>query len=195
MINDTIKAERWGSMRPAFRDHNASLDRIEAAVMAELEKLLAANKRPSDSPDPGLIESMAMRFDHSFVMMTDSEKDTLRRQMCQVWEEVVGLGFYNPTRKAKEPCVHSDTVLKAIDLAKWDCEDFDTFNTLSDCGRSNALRGANRQIEAIRKAYLESIDTGKMHCPHCAGELLRVGSIYRCPDCNKIWNINEQEEA
>lgn len=62
-------------------------------------------------PDPRLIESMCLRFDHShgirsmrvkngqFELETEEEfknrQDYLRRSMRQVYEEVSGYGFYN----------------------------------------------------------------------------------------------------
>ena len=45
-------------------------------------------------PDPKLIDSMAMRYRHDFVFLTDDEKNAIRTTMKQLWEEVVGLGFY-----------------------------------------------------------------------------------------------------
>ena len=89
----------------------------------------------------------------------------------------------------------NDPVLNAIDTAKWSDDEID-FLTITTA-KTEIVRyivSANLQIEAIRTAYLASINKGKMHCPHCAGEL-RIRSIYRCSNCSKIWNINEQEEA
>jgi hypothetical protein len=52
------------------------------------------NKEPHK--DPKLIESMALRYRHDFGLITDeNEKNIIRNKMCQLWEEVVGLGFYD----------------------------------------------------------------------------------------------------
>ena len=45
-------------------------------------------------PDPKLIDSMAMRYRHDFGFLDQAQKDSIRVTMTQLWEEVVGLGFY-----------------------------------------------------------------------------------------------------
>ena len=46
--------------------------------------------------DPQLIDSMALRYRHDFGMINDeAEKHYYRVTMTQLWEEVVGLGFYD----------------------------------------------------------------------------------------------------
>lgn len=50
--------------------------------------------RQSPTPDPALIDSMAMRHRHDFGLLDDKMKDFIRMEMTQLWEEVVGLGFY-----------------------------------------------------------------------------------------------------
>lgn len=45
-------------------------------------------------PDPKLIDSMSSRYRHDFVLLTEDEKVAIRTTMIQLWEEVVGLGFY-----------------------------------------------------------------------------------------------------
>ena len=37
---------------------------------------------------------MAMRYRHDFGLLSKEEQDTIRTTMKQIWEEVVGLGFY-----------------------------------------------------------------------------------------------------
>lgn len=46
------------------------------------------------TPDPALIDSMAMRYRHDFGLLTEQQQNSVRRKMIQLWEEVVGLGFY-----------------------------------------------------------------------------------------------------
>lgn len=45
-------------------------------------------------PDPKLIDSMAMRYRHDFGLLDRNEQDSIRTTMTQLWEEVVGIGFY-----------------------------------------------------------------------------------------------------
>jgi hypothetical protein len=45
-------------------------------------------------PDPKLIDSMAMRYRHDFGLLDETQKESIRITMTQLWEEVVGLGFY-----------------------------------------------------------------------------------------------------
>ena len=45
-------------------------------------------------PDPKLIDSMSMRYRHDFGFLDQTQKDSIRTTMTQLWEEVVGLGFY-----------------------------------------------------------------------------------------------------
>jgi len=49
-------------------------------------------------PDPKLIDSMAMRYRHDFGLLNETQKDSIRVTMTQLWEEVVGLGFYKPKK-------------------------------------------------------------------------------------------------
>jgi len=46
------------------------------------------------TPDPKLIDSMAMRYRHDFGLLEEPQKESIRTTMKQLWEEVVGLGFY-----------------------------------------------------------------------------------------------------
>ena len=50
-------------------------------------------------PDPQLIDSMAMRYSHDFGFLDEKHKESIRTTMKQLWEEVVGLGFYKPKSK------------------------------------------------------------------------------------------------
>jgi hypothetical protein len=50
------------------------------------------------TPDTKLIDSMAMRYRHDFGLLDESQKEAIRTTMKQLWEEVVGLGFYKPNK-------------------------------------------------------------------------------------------------
>ena len=52
------------------------------------------NQTPT--PDPKLIDSMAMRYRHDFGLLSESEKESIRITMKQIWEETAGIGFYKP---------------------------------------------------------------------------------------------------
>ena len=45
-------------------------------------------------PDPKLIDSMAIRYRHDFGFLDEQTQNSIRTTMSQLWEEVVGLGFY-----------------------------------------------------------------------------------------------------
>lgn len=47
------------------------------------------------TPPPGLLNSMGMRHRHDFFMLPEEQKDSIRRSMRQLHEEVVGTGFWN----------------------------------------------------------------------------------------------------
>ena len=49
-------------------------------------------------PDHKLIDSMAMRYRHDFGLLGEDEQNAIRTTMKQIWEEVVGLGFYKPNQ-------------------------------------------------------------------------------------------------
>lgn len=53
-------------------------------------------------PDPKLIESMAMRYRHDFSFMDERTQNAIRTMMSQLWEEVVGQGFYKEEPKKNE---------------------------------------------------------------------------------------------
>jgi hypothetical protein len=45
-------------------------------------------------PDPKLIDSMALRYRHDFGFLDEQTQNSIRTTMKQLWEEVVGEGFY-----------------------------------------------------------------------------------------------------
>jgi hypothetical protein len=54
------------------------------------------------TPDPKLIDSMSMKYRHDFGLLSEHEKESIRTTMKQIWEEVVGLGFYKPNKAKSE---------------------------------------------------------------------------------------------
>jgi hypothetical protein len=60
---------------------------------------LIETTEPEPQPDPQLIDSMAMRYRHDFGFLDEKHKESIRTTMKQLWEEVVGLGFYKPKSK------------------------------------------------------------------------------------------------
>ena len=63
---------------------------FQQAKQMEKEQKDIKNKQP----DPRLIDSMASRYRHDFGLLDESIKNAIRVTMTQLWEEVVGLGFY-----------------------------------------------------------------------------------------------------
>jgi hypothetical protein len=89
---------------------------ISENVSPDLHRLckeyLAALRQPRapeipEEPSIGLVNSMCFRFAHDFGLpkdalgqgFTEQERDSLRRQMRQVYEEISGRGFYRPERE------------------------------------------------------------------------------------------------
>jgi hypothetical protein len=75
------------------------IDGCGVAVITE-----AWNRRPGGTtqtvkqaqPDPALLESMAMRYRHDFGLLDSKHQAAILVTMRQLWEEVVGVGFYRP---------------------------------------------------------------------------------------------------
>jgi hypothetical protein len=63
------------------------------------EGKLIEETKPKPQPDPQLIDFMAMRYRHDFGFLDEKHKESIRITMKQLWEEVVGLGFYKPKSK------------------------------------------------------------------------------------------------
>ena len=61
-------------------------------------KLGNQNQTEISEPNPQLIESMSYRYRHDFGLLQDDKKNVIRTIMKQLWEEVVGKGFYKPTK-------------------------------------------------------------------------------------------------
>lgn len=47
------------------------------------------------TPPQGLLNSMGMRHRHDFFMLPEEQKESIRRSMSQLHEEVVGTGFWS----------------------------------------------------------------------------------------------------
>jgi hypothetical protein len=72
-------------------------------------------------PDPKLIDSMAMRYRHDFGLLDQNQKDSIRTTMKQLWEEVVGLGFYktektNTMNKIERAISDIKSHIKSLDM-------------------------------------------------------------------------------
>ena len=72
-------------------------------------------------PDPKLIDSMAMRYRHDFGFLDQAQKDSIRTTMKQLWEEVVGLGFYktektNTMNKIERAISDIKSHIKSLDM-------------------------------------------------------------------------------
>jgi len=92
-------------------------EEMAAELTPVIEKSLRNIMRPaSEEPPPGLLMSMAIRFDHALGcpgyydsplfrgpnQPTHAQRlESTLRQMRQLWEEVTGRGFYRPEREAE----------------------------------------------------------------------------------------------
>lgn len=72
---------------------NNSRHRVLKAIQKRMIELLW-NLDGTKGPNPVLIDSMASRYRHDFGMLDSAEQESIRVTMRQLWEEVVGLGFY-----------------------------------------------------------------------------------------------------
>lgn len=88
----------WGALQHGFKTPEES-----AKFQDEVGKFIADAinekvQRLKSIADPKLIDSMAMRYRHDFGLLSEPEKESIRTTMKQLWEEVVGLGFYKPNQ-------------------------------------------------------------------------------------------------
>jgi len=98
-------------IEPIGKDINEGMCLNIADLRAFLESKAVDVQEPEApmnhlKPSDALIESMCLRYDHSFGMpsgqqfmgigvgLTDQQKDSIRSTMRQLWEEVAGVGFY-----------------------------------------------------------------------------------------------------
>jgi hypothetical protein len=74
-------------------------------------------------PDPKLIDSMALRYRHDFAFLDEQTKNSIRTTMTQLWEEVVGLGFYRYkslyTQEEVLELLNDCRGENPIDISKW----------------------------------------------------------------------------
>jgi hypothetical protein len=83
-----------------MQDRVAQRIEMEAIKMSKWSEFLAAlaasptEKPAGDKPDPALLVSIAIRLRHDFGLLSESEKTNCLAQARQVWEEVMGRGFY-----------------------------------------------------------------------------------------------------
>lgn len=111
--DEEIKEGDW-----SFNEYQKTILRFNAGVGIGLCKKIIAHLPLNNSPilegvdllpplkddaepDPKLIDSMAMRYRHDFGLLDKQHKDSIRTTMVQLWEEVVGKGFYKAKEKYK----------------------------------------------------------------------------------------------
>ena len=97
-----------------LQDQQAQIDRLKAEIAALHAERDSAVLVPI-VPTPGLLMSMAMRYDHALALPGYYDKPRIGRygdathaqvleatlsQMRQLHEEVAGTGFYSPDREA-----------------------------------------------------------------------------------------------
>lgn len=87
-----------------FRDLGYNYGQLFGQALEALEAIVQVDSQGHVFPPPKLIESMALRYDHadgiaqSFLAETDEQwkqrREYNRTVARQMWEEVVGAGFY-----------------------------------------------------------------------------------------------------
>lgn len=88
------------SEKLAFHAHGARWVINHINQQKDINVPLLNNKTMENKkPDLRLIDSMAMRYRHDFGLLSENEKNGIRVIMTQLWEEVVGLGFYKQQDK------------------------------------------------------------------------------------------------
>lgn len=98
---------------------------------------------PAPEPDPELIYSMALRYRHDFGLLDPREQDSICTTMRQLWEEVVGKGFYRaPPADARDAALEEAAkVCDVIALKEWD-DRFTATRAANDCAAAiRALKG------------------------------------------------------
>jgi hypothetical protein len=114
-------------------------------------------------PDPKLIDSMAMRYRHDFGLLDKQHKDSIRTTMIQLWEEVVGKGFY----KAKEKYKWTDEDLRKalFDLADVFFNNCQHGITEQDCVEYQSIIIQSLQQSKMPVAFEceESVDSDSMY--------------------------------
>jgi hypothetical protein len=71
-------------------------------------------------PDPKLIDSMAMRYRHDFGLLEETHKEAIRTTMKQLWEEVVGLGFYKDEQFGNSEQLAQQTAVEWFHEKTWE---------------------------------------------------------------------------
>jgi hypothetical protein len=104
-------------IKEEFKKH-AKSDLDWAKIAAA--KIYAVLGSKSSEPDPELIDSMAMRYRHDFGLLEERQKESIRTTMRQLWEEVVGRGFYQATPVPPPQMeLETRTFQYASDLTNW----------------------------------------------------------------------------
>lgn len=151
----------WEQVWEGIRDnHEPNLNPTNKplAVAAAFQLAISRAERAKQAePDPMLINSMAMRYRHDFGLLDEREQNSIRTTMRQLWEEVVGLGFY----KASPPAVQAEPTKyeqaererdEAVRLLREAREELDTVEYPND-----PPRRVLKMLDAI-DAYLAKVE-------------------------------------
>lgn len=83
----------------SFNGFEIKIVAIEDGVLPNKEPQVKPTPLVQSEPDKALLESMAMRYDHGFGLMTPEQQNNVLSMMRQLWEEVAGFGFYKQEQK------------------------------------------------------------------------------------------------
>ena len=121
-------------------------------------------------PDPKLIDSMAMRYRHDFGLLNETQKESIRRTMTQLWEEVVGLGFYKAEKTITSTPKQMKTTIELVE--QWAEEK----GILS---KATPLTQAVKTQEEVNELYHAILDDNRDEIKDAIGDIM-VTLIIQC---------------
>ena len=90
---DELYHKCWDDFSNKYDDNLHYYSFVEGYTQCQ-EDMVDNKYTEEDNPNPKLIDSMAMRYRHDFGLLDKQQQDSIRTTMIQLWEEVVGKGFY-----------------------------------------------------------------------------------------------------
>ena len=121
-------------------------------------------------PDTKLIDSMALRYRHDFSFLDETQKDSIRTTMTQLWEEVVGLGFYKAEKTITSTPKQMKTTIELVE--QWAEEK----GILS---KATPLTQAIKTQEEVNELYRAILDENRDEIKDAIGDIM-VTLIIQC---------------
>lgn len=121
-------------------------------------------------PDTKLIDSMALRYRHDFSFLDETQKDSIRTTMTQLWEEVVGLGFYKAEKTITSTPKQMKTTIELVE--QW----AEAKGILS---KATPLTQAMKTQEEVNELYRAILDDNRDEIKDAIGDIM-VTLIIQC---------------